>query len=329
MKKFLALLTVAVLIITAAAIASVGCKKEDSNLIRLNEVTHSVFYAPLYAAINLGYFQDEGLEVELTNGGGSDVTMTALVSGSADIALAGPEASVYVYLEGKEDYSMLFAQLTKRDGSFIVGRTDDAFDWDTSLLNKEILGGRKGGMPAMALEYTLKKHGYVDGQNIKINYDVQYNLMIPAFEAGTADFCTMFEPAASNYISANKGHIVASVGEECGGVPFTAFSALKSYIEKNPKKIQAFTNALQKGMDFVKNSTPEVIADAVAESFTGTDKALLVSSIANYKRIDAYKTETTMYEADFNRLLDIIIDAGVINRRADFNALFNNSFAVK
>ena len=330
MKKLLATLVVCLLIIILTFTCFVGCKETDDNVIRLNEVTHSVFYAPLYIAINKGFFKDEGLEIELTNGGGSDTTMTALVSKSADIALAGPEASVYVYLEGKTDYAVIFAQLTRKDGSFLVGREkEEDFDWDTSLIGKEIIGGRKGGMPAMALEYALVNRGYVDGENITINYDVKFDLIVPAFESGTGDYCTMFEPAASNYEKAGKGYILGSVGEASGDVPFTSFSALKSYIEKNPEKIEKFTRALQKGMDYVWENTPETVAEAVKDSFVGTEVELLAAAIKNYKDIYAYSKTTTMKEEDFGRLIDIITDAGIIDKEVPFDKIFDNSFAVK
>ncbi|MDE5943503.1 MAG: ABC transporter substrate-binding protein, partial [Clostridia bacterium] len=193
-----------------------GCKKNDK-LIRINEVTHSVFYAPMYLADALGYFEEEDIEIELTNGGGADATMAAVLSGAADIGFCGPEAVIYVAVGGSNDQPKVFGQLTKRDGSFLVGREKiDNFDW-SMLEGKSILAGRQGGVPAMTFEYVLDKLGV----NAKLNYDVAFNMMTAAFESGISDYCTMFEPTASEYQAAGKGYIVGSVGQDSGELPYT------------------------------------------------------------------------------------------------------------
>lgn len=325
MKKLICV----ILLICSSLTCFVACGEKKDNVIRLNEVTHSVFYAPLYVAIGEGYFEEEGLEIELTNGGGADKSMTALISGQADIGLMGPEAAIYIYNEGRRDYPVIFGQLTRKDGSFIVAREEmPNFVW-SDMANKEILGGRRGGAPAMALEYALKKNNLVDKTNITINYDVQYDLMTSAFDGGTGDFCTMFEPAASNFVLAGKGHIVASVGAMAGDMPFTAFMATKSYLTDNADKVEKFMRAIKKGMDFVKNHTPEEIAESLKGSFDGTDVATLASAIKSYKDIDAFMDTPVMKKEDFERLQDVIVDAGVMTKRAVFEDVVDNSVANK
>ncbi|MBR7110875.1 MAG: ABC transporter substrate-binding protein [Clostridia bacterium] len=323
MKKIICVL----LLICLFATCLVACGPKDEGTIRLNEVTHSVFYAPLYVAIEQGYFEEYGINIELTNGGGADKSMTAVISGQADIGLMGPEAAIYIYNEGRRDYPVIFGQLTRKDGSFIVAREPiENFTW-ADMENKEILGGRRGGAPAMALEYALKKNNLVDKTNITVNYDVQYDLMTSAFDSGVGDFCTMFEPAASNFVKAGKGAIVASVGQMAGDMPFTAFMATKSYLKDNQKKVENFMKAIKKGMDFVKNHTPEEIAEALKNSFDGTSVEILASAIKSYKDIDAFMDTPVLKESDFERLQDVIVDAGVMTKRAVFSDVVDNSIA--
>lgn len=324
MKKFIC----SILIVCLAICLFVGCGQPD-NVIRLNEVTHSVFYAPLYVAINNGYFEEEGLTIEITNGGGADKSMTAVISGQADIGLMGPEAAIYIYNEGRQDYPIIFGQLTRKDGSFIVAKTPNPdFKW-SDLENSEILGGRKGGAPAMALEYALRKNNLIDKQNITINYDVQFDLMTSAFDSGIGDYCTMFEPAATNFVKAGKGYIVASVGAEAGDMPFTAFMATKSYLEKNPDKVEKFMRAIKRGMDFVHSNTSTTIAQCIVESFDGTDVETLAQAIESYKNINAYMDTPVMKSEDFDRLQDVIIQAGVMSEKAPFSKVVDNTIAHK
>jgi len=327
MKKTIAIvLCVAIIMVACIGIMS-GCQKTDANTIKLIEVTHSVFYAPLYVAIDGGYFEEEGLKIKLSNGGGADKCMTSVIAGQSDIGLMGPEAAIYIYNEGRTDYPVIFAQLTKKDGSFLMARKPNAdFSW-SDIAGKEVIGGRKGGVPAMALEYAIKKAGLQDGKDYTLNYDVQYDLIGPAFEGGTGDFCTMFEPAASNMQKAGMGYIVASVGEQAGKMPFTAFMATKSYLNKNSEKVQKFTRAIIKAMDYVNSHSAQEIAAILAPSFTGTDVATLATAIQSYKDIDAYCTTPVMAKADFELLQDVIVDAGVMTKRADFSKLFDATVA--
>lgn len=327
MKKFICItLTLALLAVACLGVLG-GCENGDPNHIKLIEVTHSVFYAPLYVALDGGYFEEEGLTIELTNGGGADKCMTSVIAGQSDIGLMGPEAAIYIYNEGRSDYPVIFGQLTKKDGSFLMARTDmPDFEW-SDIAGKEVIGGRKGGVPAMALEYAIKKAGLTDGRDYTMNYDVQYDLIGPAFEGGTGDFCTMFEPAASNMQKVGSAYIVASVGVQSGDMPFTAFMATQSYIRENREQIDKFVRAIIKAMDFVNNSTAEEIAKVLAPSFDGTDLATLTNSVQAYKDIGAYSSTPVMAQEDFELLQDVIVDAGVMTKRADFDKLVDNSIA--
>lgn len=283
-------------------------------VIKINEVTHSVFYAPLYLADSLGYFKDEKVKIELTNGGGADASMAALLSGSADVAFCGPEAGIYVILGGSSDAPKVFGQLTKRDGSFLVGRArDDDFSW-SKLNGKEILAGRRGGVPAMTFEYTLKTLGV----SATLNYDVAFNMMTSAFESGVADYCTMFEPTASDYQSAGKGYIVASVGQQSGEIPYTCFMAKQSYIDKNGDKIDALLRAVTKAIKYIDEHDANDVAQKIANFFDGTSVNSLATSIENYKSIDAWVKNMAMQESAFNRLQDVMQNAGELERRINF-----------
>ena len=278
-NKKLALLLILILVIS---IGLVDCKKEsDLVTVRLVEVTHSLFYTPQYVAITQGFFEEEGLKIELIDGKGADKVMAALLSGEGDIGFMGPEASIYVYNQGRENYVINFAQLTQRDGSFLVAREkDDNFSFD-KLKGKTIIGGRKGGMPLMTLEYVLKKNGLNVGEDVIVRTDIQFDVMAGAFVGGEGDYVTLFEPVASTLEKEGKGYVVASIGKESGYIPYTCYSATKEYIEKNPDIIQKFTNALYKGMVWVQEHSSEEIADAVIPQFPDTDREVLIKLIEN------------------------------------------------
>ena len=328
MKKFAIFLA---LIIGMVSITFAGCG--GNNKLRVNEVTHSIFYAPFYAAINLGYFEEEGIEIDLVNGGGSDQSMTALISNSADVALLGPETAVYVVSEGASNTPVIFGQLTKRDGSLLVGRNPEPnFEW-SNLVGKEIIGGRRGGSPAMALQYAIEKVNNLPvgtGPNeVNINLDVAFNLVVGAFEAGTGDYCTMFEPTASEYVAAGKGYIVASVGEECGEVPFTCFMAMQSYIDKNEGQIEGFLRAVMKGYNYLMTATDDQIYEALAPSFSTSTRSSIVSSVKTYIAIDAWMSSPIMEESAYNRLLAIMTNAGELDEPVAFGDVVDNSYAQK
>lgn len=324
MKKFFALILSCIIFI----LPIFGCSnKGDKNTIRINEVTHSVFYAPLYLAIENGYFNEEGIKIELTNGGGADNSMTAILSGSADVGLMGPETVIYVYNQGKTDYPKVFGQLTQRDGAFLVSRVAEPnFEW-TDLRGKEILAGRRGGVPAMTFEYILKELGMENGTDYTLNFDVQFNLMTSAFLGGTADYCTVFEPTASEYQSNNQWHIVASVGTQGGEIPYTSFIALGSYIKDNKEKLEGFMRALKKAHEFITTHTEYEVAESIVKQFPSTTIKSIETSIKSYKNIDAWKTNLQATESSFTRLQDIMQSAGELTSRVPFEKIVDNSIA--
>lgn len=315
MKNKLIYLLLAAVCAIVVPLAAAGCSNKNEKLIKINEVTHSVFYAPLYLADALGYFEDEGYEIELANGGGADNTMAAVLSGGADIGFCGPEAAIYVAIGGSDDQPMVFGQLTKRDGSFLVGRNPEPdFEWK-NLAGKEVLAGRQGGVPAMTFEYVL----HTNNIGATINYGVDFNNMTAAFETGVADYCTMFEPVASNYQAEGKGYIVASVGEYSGEIPYTCFIAKRSFINKNSEKIDALLRAVTRAIKYLNTADTETVAKKIQPYFLDTTVESLKTSLESYKRIDAWVTNMAMKEDAFTRLQDIIDLAGQLDRRVDFD----------
>lgn len=319
------------LVLVLMIILSLGlsaCTKDtELQKVRLIEVTHSLFYTPQYIALTQGFFEDEGLDVELTNGKGADKCMTALLSDEADIGFMGPEASVYVYNQGRDNYVVNFAQLTQRDGSFLVGREkDENFTFD-KLKGKTVIGGRKGGMPEMTLEYVIKNHGLVIGEDVEVRTDIQFDVMAGAFIGGEGDYVTLFEPVAATLEKEGKGYVVASIGEEGGYLPYTCYSATKDYIEKNPEIIQKFTNAIYKGMVWVQEHSSEEIADAVLPHFPDTDKEVLISLIERYRDQDSWKPDLIITEEGLSHMMNIMELAGELQERADYERIVTTKFA--
>lgn len=324
MKKSLIAVFAAALAALAIPFSLAGCGG-SGEVLKINEVTHSVFYAPMYLADALGYYEEEGFEAEFTNGGGADNTMAAVLSGSADVGFCGPEAALYIAIGGSSDSPKVFGQLTKRDGSFLVARTPEPdFKW-SDLEGKEILAGRKGGVPAMTFEYVIEELGV----NASLNYDVDFNYMTAAFESGIADYCTMFEPTASDYEAEGKGYIVASVGEQSGEIPYTCFAAKESYINENPEKIEGLLRAVTKATKFVMENDAATVAEYLAPYFDGTSEESLANSVQAYKDIDAWVANMAMEEAAFTRLQDVIENSGELERRVDFDELILTDAAQK
>ena len=302
-------------------------ENEELQTVQLNEVTRSIFYAPQYVAISNGFFEEEGLKLEITTGEGADKVMTAILANQCDIGLCGPEASIYVYNEGKEDYSQVFAQLTQKDGSFLVSKDDtDNFSWQ-DLKGKTVIHGRKGGVPYMTLEYVLKQNGLNPETDLVLDDSIKFDLMAGAFAGGEAEYVTLFEPTASMTEEAGKGYVVASVGESAGEVPYTAYCAKKSYIENNEDIIQGFTNAIYKGEQWVKNHSAREVAEAIQDFFPDTTIESLETSVEKYKEIDAWKENPILKEEAFDKLQLIMTEAGELDEKAPYDKIVNNKYA--
>lgn len=324
MKKILTFLLAALMIVPALC----ACGKKEETVVRLNEVTHSVFYAPQYVAMSQGFFEDEGLKVELINGGGADKVMTAVVSGQSDIGLAGPEASIYVYNQGKEDHTQIIAQLTKRDGSFLVGRSDGEFSWE-DLRGKTVIGGRKGGVPEMTLEYVLRRNGLTPGVDVTVDTSVQFNMMAGAFTGGQGDYVTLFEPTATQVEGAGQGYVLTSIGQESGEIPYTAYFANISWLEENADTAQRFVNAIAKAQKWVREHTDRQVAEAICDQFPDTSLDELEAVTARHRQIDAWNATPVMERHALERLETVMEQAGELQHSewVPFEELVNNTFA--
>lgn len=320
---------VCALVVTAVIFNTKKDENSDLQVIQLNEVTRSVFYAPQYVAIANGYFEEEGLELEITTGQGADKVMTAILASQSDIGLCGPEAAIYVYNEGKEDYAQVFAQLTQKDGSLLVSKEPfENFKWE-DVKGKTVIPGRKGGVPYMTFEYVLKQNGINPETDVNLDDSIKFDLMAGAFTGGEAEFVTLFEPTASMTEDAGKGYVVASVGEAAGEVPYTAYCAKKSYIEENSEIIEGFTRAIYKGEQFVEEHSANEIAEIIQDFFLDTTVESLTKSVQTYKDIDAWKENPILKEEAFDKLQLIMTEAGELDKKAPYEMIVNNSFAEK
>jgi len=331
LKKIIALLAIILVIVGIITWYVTRDNTQESGVtsqvVRVNEVTRSVFYAPQYVAISEGFFSKRGIEVELTTGQGADTVMTAVLAGQSDIGFAGPEASIYVYNEGKEDHTQVFAQLTKRDGSFLVSKTNTTnFKW-SDLIGKTVIPGRKGGVPYMTLEYVLKQNGINPKTDLVLDDSIKFDLMAGAFAGGNADYVTLFEPTASSTEIAGKGYIVAAVGTATEEIPYTAYFAKKSYIQNNEDLIQKFTDAIYEGQVWAKEHTSKEIAETIQEFFPDTDINLLEKVIQRYKDIDAWSENPILTEESFNLLQTVMSEAGELEKKADYTKVVNNKYA--
>lgn len=317
------------MVLSMLAFSLAGCGKSTAGLkkVRLQEVAHSIFYAPMYVALEEGYFKEEGLDVELTNGNGADKVMTAMIAGEADIGFMGPEATIYVFNEGNSDYAVNFAQLTQRAGNFLVGRSADSnFSW-SDLKGKTVIGGRAGGMPQMVFEYILKMNGLDPATDLTIIQNIDFGVTAEAFVSGTGDYTVEFEPHATGIEKDGSGHVIASLGVDSGYVPYTCFSALNSYMSENPETIKSFTKGIQKGLDYVNSHSSEEIAKVIQPQFEETDFDTLKTIVERYHSQDTWKTDTIFTEEAFDLLQNILEEAGVLEKRVDYDALVTTQFS--
>ena len=336
-KKWISLAAAVILAVTALAVTALPMTafaaekdggEEKLTKVTLNEVAHSIFYAPQYVAIEKGYFKDEGLDLTLITGFGADKTMTAVISGEADIGFMGAEASIYAYQEGATDPVVNFAQLTQRAGNFLVAREEmPDFKWE-DLKDKKVLGGRKGGMPEMVFEYILKQNDLDPQKDLSIDQSIDFGATAAAFTGDdSADFTVEFEPSATALEKQGTGYVVASLGVDSGYVPYTSYSAKTSYMKKNPDIMQKFTNALQKGMDYVQSHTPEEIAEVIEPQFPETDLDTVTTIVKRYYDQDTWKENLVFGQDGFELLQDILEDAGELKERTPYAELVNTEFA--
>ncbi len=326
MKKLKYLLVLLFLIPLAAC--------SNKNKITIAEVTHSIFYAPQYVAIEKGFFAEEGLEVDIITTPGADKTMAALLSKEAHIGLMGPEASMYVYLNGQEDYAINFAQLTQRDGSFLLSKDPvQNFEW-SQLKGKTIIGGRLGGMPEMVLEYVLKQNKLsvdVDDttKDVCVRTDVAFDVLAGAFSSGQGDYVALFEPTATQVINNGKGHMVLSLGKEAGPIPYTCYSTLKSYMKDNGGTIEKFTRAIYKALEWVNKADSSEIAKLLQPYFSSNTSAEITTVVERYKSIEAWPTDLSLKKENYEKLMDIAELAGQLKSRPKYETLVTTEYSEK
>lgn len=327
MKKY-KLVIILLFIALIIAIFSILTKEKETNLkkVTLAEVAHTIFYAPQYVALNNGYFEEEGLDIELVLTSGADAVMSAVLSGDVDIGFSGTEATIYVYNGGEKDYVKTFAGLTKRDGSFLVSRKKyDNFTLK-DLKGKNVIGGRQGGMPEMTFEWALRENGIDPNKDLNIDTSIAFSAMQGAFIGGTGDFVTLFEPNALSVEQNEYGYVVAYIGELGGEVPYTAYNARKSYIENNKETIKSFTKAIDKGLKFVENNTPEEIAKCIIDFFPDTTMNDLVKIVKRYKDGDAWRENITINEQEFKHIQDIMIASNELDKYVEYKDLIFSEY---
>jgi NitT/TauT family transport system substrate-binding protein len=327
MKKKWLKISISVFFIFILMFSMAACSKDKVQKIKVAEVTHSIFYTPQYVALEKGFFEDEGLDVEVTTVPGGDKTMTALISGGVDIALVGSETSIYVYAQEANDPAINFAQLTQTDGTFLVSREKvDNFSWD-QLKGSTFLGQRKGGMPQMVGEFVLKKHGIDPHQDLELIQNVDFANIAPAFSSGTGDYVQLFEPTASVFEQEGKGYIVASFGKESGHVPYTTFMTKQSTMKENSEMVEKFTKAIYKAQQWVEENSAKDIAEAIKPQFPDTDVELIATVVERYKSQGSFATDPILDEEEWNNLQNIMEEAGELPSQIDHSTLVNTKIA--
>ncbi|WP_088103900.1 ABC transporter substrate-binding protein [Halalkalibacter urbisdiaboli] len=308
-------------------LVSTSCSRSSNDTVRLAEVTRSIFYAPLYAAISQGFFEEEGIDLELTTTWGGDKTMTTLLSDGADIALVGAETSIYVYAQGSTDPAINFAALTQTDGTFLVSREKlDSFEWD-DLKGGTFLGQRKGGMPQMVGEHVLRLHGINPQQDLELIQNIDFGNIPSAFASGTGDFVQLFEPQATQFENEGIGHVVASFGTESGKVPYTGFMAKQSTIKKDKDVLERFTKALYKGQQWVQEQPDDVVAEAIVGHFEDTPVELVTQVVDRYKSQGSYATTPLLSPEAWENLQMIMEESGDLPEYVDYEELVDTSIA--
>lgn len=327
MKKFVYTIVLLCIVLLIVLFCFLN-RKEDNKLtkIKVAEVAHSIFYAPMYAADSLGYFEDEGLDVEIILTSGADNVAAAVMSGDVQVGFCGSEQTIYIYNQGAKDYLVNFAALTKKDGSFIVSREkEDNFDIK-NLKGKYVIAGRTGGMPAMTFEWILNQNG-IKTKDLTFDTSIAFASMSGAFIGGTGDYVSLFEPTASDIENNGYGYIVASLGELGGNVPYTTFNAKKSYINENKDTIQKFVNAINKGLNYVHSNSSDKVAKTIQDYFPDVSYNDLTQIVQNYMDIDSWYDSTLIEEKDFEHIQDIIENANELEKRVEFKTLFDTSFS--
>ena len=328
MKKIILTIISCILLVIIAMFLINSRDNSTIKKVKVAEVAHTIFYAPQYVALEKGYFKDEGLDIELLLTPGADKVTSAVLSGDVDIGFCGSEASIYVYNSGNKDYIVSFAGLTKRDGAFLVSRKKEKNFKLEDLKGKYVIGGRKGGMPEMTFEYTLKENG-IDVNDLTIDTSVDFASMGGTFISGVGDYVTLFEPSATQVENEGYGYVVAYIGEYGGSVPYTAYNAKKSYIKNNPETIQKFTNAINKGLDFVWKNDEETIAKTIIDQFPDLTINELSKMIKRYKDNDAWMKDTYFSKESFDHLQDIMIEAKELDKKVPYKNLVNTTFSIK
>lgn len=335
MKGFFKTISLLVVIVFSfSLLVSCGGKNQETSnelkTIKLSEVVRSIFYAPMYASISEGFFEEEGIKIELSTAQGADKTTQEVLSGNADIGFCGPEQIVYLYNQGREDHGIIFAQLTQKDGSFLVSRTNENFDWKT-LKGKTIIGGRPGGMPEMALEHVLKKNGLDPNKDVELITNLAFNATAGAFKTGTGDYISCFEPSGTMLEKEGAGNVVASIGEQAGDITYTSFFATNTYLSNNKDTIEKFTKAIYKGQIWIQKTSSDKVAKSIIDFFPGSDVKDLTKIIDRYKEIDAFSKTPEVSSEGLNNLFDIIegYDKDLIKKRPPIDKISTNEFSKK